>query len=154
MRTNTPWPPKRILCLSDLSIASHNALEWATKMAQPLNAELLVMNADQPKPTMARTIGIQDWTQLDQKMEAESRRIQGNLRHFVGQAHTHHPNTRTAIRFGQLKQDIANFVEDHKVDLVVVGHDGPSGASASLNVPTTLQVLRSIRCSLLSVPHL
>ena len=149
LRSGSPWPPRRILCLSDLTVVSIEAFKWAATMARQFDAEIVVMNANRTRPTMAGSMGLMDWTTMDATMEREFHLAHSNLGLFLARVDLKNLRVVRAVGFGRLSKDIAAYVDNNNVDLVVMGNAGDSSA---LDTHTTLQALRSVRCSFLTVP--
>ncbi len=132
----------RILVPFDFSHNSRNALAYAAQLAKLDRAELTVLHAyDRAAILEGMTL---DGTRAG--MEKEQHHLQ---------KHYDLPTSviSTVIREGEMIDEVADFIKEHPVDLVVMGTRGASGLQEVLVGSRTVGLLQDISLPMLIVPE-
>jgi universal stress protein A len=153
-------PFKRILCPTDFSESSYEALRAANELALHVSSELLVLHAVQPIPTAnvpppppaaAAPMGF-NISSYRQELEALSERsLQEVVDQRVAKGLTVHP----IVVQGEAADQIIDAVEKQKIDLIVIATHGRTGWRRFIFGSVAEKVIRLAPCPVLTIqaPH-
>ncbi|MBC3541144.1 universal stress protein [Rufibacter sediminis] len=142
-----------ILCPTDFSKSSKNAIHYADEIAQRINSHVLLFhNIPEPVSTSSEAMG----HEAGYPTKEEIKRKVKKLSKLKGIREDEEENGwggsvsyETRIRYGETHQKIAHLAQEEKVDLVVLGtEEAENIADHSL----ADQVVQQVACPVLMVP--
>jgi nucleotide-binding universal stress UspA family protein len=140
---------KRILCPTDFTPASHQALQWALAFAQEADAELLVLHVFEallapehdafPRSALsAYRRSYEDWAVA-------------RLHESVPEASRAWCRVRELIGAGSVHREIVHAAATHDCDVIAMGVGKARGVGDRVFGSTTQQVVRTAECPVLTV---
>lgn len=141
---------KRILCTTDFSEASFEALRYAISLARSTRSKLILMYVVNQKMlseglSLAR---VSSPEALGKEMADEARR---RLKALIPVAEREGIDWETNIRSGNPAQEIIRYARENDVDMIVIGTAGHSGVGRMMFGSTAEKVMRGAHCSVLTV---
>jgi len=134
---------KNILCLTDFSEASEAALAYAIGFARHFKAQLYPAHACNPEIVADATTA----DVLDKILDNSRQRLE-NL------AHDNNIPGQVLFSHGPVEHAFGKWVEEHGIDLVIVGTHGRRGLQRLLLGSTAEFIFRNATCPVLTVgPH-
>lgn len=134
---------KNILFLTDFSEASNAAMSYASGLARHYNAQLYAGHCCDPV-ILTETAG----TNILQEVEDNSRTL---LEKFTKQTG---PKSIGLFARGSVADVVPGWINEHGIDLIVMGTHGRQGLSHLLLGSTAEAIVRSATCPVLTVgPH-
>lgn len=143
----------KILCPTDLSEASLEALAAAISLARGAQAKLILLYVVNQKMiseglNLARVTAPEA---LGKEMADEARRRLGML---IPPAERSGLDWETTVRSGNPAQEVIRYARENGVDMIVIGSVGHSGLDRMMFGSTAEKVVRGAHCSVLTVrPH-
>lgn len=140
----------RILCPTDFSEFSNQAIAYACELAEKFNAELHLLNVLQGYDAVAPGVGetfapFTDWLpELRKQSEEQLAKLPGP--EWVSKVKVH----RTT-RVGAPIDEIAKYAKEHSIDLIVQGTHGRRGIKHMLLGSVAENVVRYAPCPVLTV---
>ena len=141
----------RILCATDFSATSLEALDLALSLARDTGAEVHVVHVvpdPLTQPWMVEGAGM-DFGELRQVWASDAERV---LKHLVSDRRLEGRVT-AAVLMGTPANELLQYVGDHACDLVVVGSHGHGLVRRFLLGSVADRVFKSAACAVLVVPH-
>jgi universal stress protein A len=135
-------PFKKILCPTDFSEASYEALKAAVELARHFSSELLIIHAVQPVPLVAgmpQVPGNIDVAVYEQELESNSRKALEEVRRKRVPKDV---PARTLLGVGAAADSIVDIATREKVDLIVIATHGLAGWRRFLFGSVTEKVVR------------
>jgi nucleotide-binding universal stress UspA family protein len=143
LQTATTISFKNILFLTDFSEASETALAYALGMARHFGAELFPAHASDPV-VLAETI---DESVIDDVVEHSHKRLNALVTDKDVSAHP-------LFFRGDIEVALPRWIEEHGIDLVVIGTHGRRGMERFILGSTAEFIFRNATCPVLTVgPH-
>jgi nucleotide-binding universal stress UspA family protein len=144
---------KKILCPTDFSQPSFEALKTAADLAQHFGAELWVMHViplvPPPTPAVDSTFGMSfDLPLYQQELAASSEK---SLKDLVQQRVPQGLNAHAVSIPGDPAQEIIRTAEDQKVDLIVIATHGHTGWGRFIFGSVAEKVVRLAPCPVLTI---
>ncbi|MBI3660932.1 universal stress protein [Candidatus Acetothermia bacterium] len=136
----------RILVANDGSDYAVKALRVAVDLAQKYRAELHQLSVEEHLPHYAATVGEVLEKQLEEERYFE--RVAEESKQIADQADI---KLMCYILPGHEVETIVRFAEEHKFDLLVIGHVGHSKIWRFRMGSTASRIADSVKCSLLVV---
>ncbi len=139
--------PAKFLVPIDFSVYSYAALDFASSLAEAMNASLTILHVDETGEPVAGTTNQTDC--LNRDGESHGRKIWAQLRAYQ--------SPDDGIRFehqlirGPAHSQIADFAELNEFDYVVLGTHGRSGVGRALLGSVAEQVVRNANCPVITV---
>jgi nucleotide-binding universal stress UspA family protein len=137
---------EKILVPTDGSDTAENAVEHALDIAEKYGAEvhaLYVVDVD----SMSLSLGAEQVDRLQQgqfdEMEEVKSKAEEATRYVADAARVHGLEAVEHIAGGQPHRVVAEYADDHDIDLVVMGSHGRSGVKRALLGSVTERTLRS-----------
>lgn len=153
-RTDQPWPPTRILCPVDLTIATAHSLDLALSIARSTGATLDVLRVRQPQLSLGDRLVVAGYESARSRADEEDRLERANLDRFLSVANWKGVRRSQASRLGQPSKVIPVFAEEIGSDLVVMGRTRRGLGSDGFADRTVVKVLRRLACPMLTLlPH-
>jgi len=141
----------RILCATDFSATSLEALDVALSLARDTGAEVHVVNVvpdPLTQPWMVEGAGM-DFGELRQVWISDAERV---MKHLLADRRLDGRVTSTVL-MGTPANEIMQYVNDHACDLIVVGSHGHGLVRRFLLGSVADRVFKSAACAALVVPH-
>jgi nucleotide-binding universal stress UspA family protein len=144
-------PVKKILCPTDFSEPSSEAIKVASELASQFGSELLLLHVVAPLSVPPEVMGLPPATVPvgEQELEASAKR---SLEERVGRLHAEGLRARFLLRPGNAADEILRAAEEEKVDQIVIASHGRTGLNRILFGSVAEKVVRSARCPVLTVP--
>lgn len=116
-------PLNRVLCPTDFSEPSYEALKVANELAEHFSAELLIVHVVTPIPVgpSPETFNVGIYQQELEKAAEKS------LRDTVNQRVSKEVETRALVAYGDAADEIVRIAKEESVDLIVIATHGMSG---------------------------
>lgn len=144
---------RHVLVATDFSDAAFAALQTAVGLVQAMPARLSVLHAlEFPFEAYLRTSGVseEEIAKYRTRLETEAREhMQSHLAQTDARTLQH--GVKMEIVPGTPDVVVPHFIEEHAIDLLVIGTQGRSGISGLLLGNTAERMLPYIHCSLLAV---
>ncbi|QHL86811.1 universal stress protein [Nibribacter ruber] len=141
---------KTILTPTDFSPNAVNAIAYAAQVAKKVRGKLILVHA-LPFPVASTPElpgGITPQKALREAYLRELEQLSKNLRLENGFAF----DVECYCTQGPLFQSLGTMVEEHKVDMIVMGTKGASGFMQKLAGTNALTIMRQVNCPVLVVP--
>jgi nucleotide-binding universal stress UspA family protein len=143
---------KKIVFCTDFSENANGALELAFDVAQKYGAQLLLVHVVPPlvcpSPVMEEFISEQaNYQFIEQVIQRSLEQIESTYVSRMGD----YGNYQIQVLSGHPASEILNFIEQEKVDLVVMGTHGFTGLAHFFLGSTAEKVVRRAGCSVLTV---
>ncbi len=146
-------PIKRILCATDFSDFSIEALDKACQLASHFGAELLVVHITQ---TVEPVYGFAPYSvspvQIDELKHAVHEGAEAELKKLLEPSQFTHVRTRAIVREGHPATQIIELASDEDADLIVVSTHGLTGWRHLVSGSVAENVVRMATCPVLVVP--
>ncbi len=134
---------RSILFATDFSDAAKRAQSYATGLANRFGAKLFVVHANEPPNYGLRP---ETWRAANEASAAEMRNLGGSLTAaFPGLQH------QFCLSEGTAWQAVESVMEEHKIDLIVLGTRGRTGFGKLLLGSQAEEILRRAQCPVLTV---
>jgi nucleotide-binding universal stress UspA family protein len=147
-----PPPFKRILCAVDFSPSSMRALDYATSMAQEVDACLTVAHVfelEGAMPAQWRDVATPDSIRRELLSVEQDRR--DRLAHAVPEAAEAFCKVDRVMRGGTPYREILRLAADRQAELLVLGVHGRGALDLAFFGSTTNHVVRQAVCPVLTV---
>jgi len=141
---------KKILCPTDFSEASSEALKQAISLARSTQSKLILLYVVNQKMlseglSLARVSAPED---LGKEMAEEARR---RLKMLVPVEERNGLDWETDVRSGNPAQEVIRYAKANSIDMIVIGTSGHSGIDRMMFGSTAEKVVRGAHCSVLTV---
>ena len=140
---------KRILCPTDFSPSSLQALGFALDLARQADGRLTVIHVlewlAEEEPRMSIHFNILEYRR---SLEADARE---RLRTLLAEESQTWAEIDTILAFGRAYREILRAAETNDADLIVMGAQGRGGIDLALFGSSTQQVVRGAACPVLTV---
>ena len=141
---------KKILCTTDFSEASFEALKYAISLARSTQSKLILMYVVNQKMfseglSLAR---VSSPEALGKEMADEARR---RLKMLIPADERDGIDCETNIRSGNPAQEVIRYAKENNIDMIVIGTAGHSGVERMMFGSTAEKVVRGAHCPVLSV---
>jgi universal stress protein A len=144
-------PIKKIICSTDFSDPSYEGIKAATELADHFTAELLLLHAVTPVPTMAGAgapTGFHIPSMLKEMEEHAAKMLEGIKSGKIKKS----IKTRTMVVHGRPADEIVRTAEEEKADMIIIATHGQSGWRRFISGSVTERVVRMASCPVLAVP--
>ncbi|MBU2928620.1 universal stress protein [Winogradskyella psychrotolerans] len=143
-----------VLLPTDFSENSRNAIDYAVQLLQHEECTFYVFNAY--TPVIYHVEYVLGYPAQFGLADAVRNTSQNNLNELVTSLtdtyNNPHHKFETFARFDTLVFGIKEFVDEHKIDFVVMGTKGATGAKEVLFGSNTVHVFKEVKCPVLAVP--
>lgn len=142
---------KKIICPTDFSEAANNATEYAAKLAQALNAELLLVNVERILP-VTDTIGLGGGVGANTRENSllASRKLQ-EMSAEVNKVFKISSTYEVDITTGSLAKTLASLGKRNS--MIVMGTNGADNLAQFYFGTNTFNVIKKAECPVLMVPE-
>lgn len=139
--------PKTILVPTDFSDCADEALEYALKLAKPLDATVRIMHA-----YLVPAAGWEgDWAPPPDMITQLEANIRAKLDAILSKAQRTLPSTTSTLFNGDPRDAVLKAAGDLNADLIVMGSHGRRGIARALLGSVTEHVLRRAPCAVLAI---
>ena len=148
---------KTILVPTDFSPAANNAVQYAFNVARVVKANIKLCNAIQipGESVMAGQVAwpLEDMESLKESSEAELNYLIHSLdKKSITADEAYHPRISHTTGIGNVTDFVRNLVNDHKVNLVVMGMSGANLFSKFVLGSNSYELIRKANFPLLLIP--
>ena len=145
---------KKIVFCTDFSENANEAFELAFDLTQKYGAQILLVHVVPPlvfpSPVMEEFIAEQaNYQFIDQVIQRSLEQMESTYVSRMGG----YENVQVQVLSGHPASEILHFIEQEKVDLVVMGTHGFTGLAHFFLGSTAEKVVRRAGCSVLTVHH-
>lgn len=144
-------PIKKILCPTDFSDPSFEALDVASELALQFSSELIMIHVVPPIPVVAAehmSPAAFNVPAYQQEMEASSMKI---LEEHIEKRVPEEVSTRGMVLLGDPSDQIVDMAKNEKVDLIVIATRGQTGFRRLVFGSVAEKVVRYATCPVLSI---
>jgi nucleotide-binding universal stress UspA family protein len=145
-------PLKNILCPTDFSDPSYEALKAADELASHFGATLHIVNVVPLVPIVEAPIGVESASfnvaSYQQELEGQA---QKSLKNLAEQKITGGVTAVTEVLIGNAAGEVIRYAGDKGVDLIVIATHGLSGWRRFISGSTTEQIVRQASCPVLTI---
>ena len=142
-------PFKKILCPTDFSKFSQEAIREATELASRFGSELLLLHVVTPVVIPAAGAeAVPDLLLNEQEMEEGAK---ASLKEWTGRLESQGLNVRSILRRGGAADEIVLAAEEENVDLLVIATRGETGLTRILFGSVAEKVVRHAPCRVLTI---
>jgi nucleotide-binding universal stress UspA family protein/phage host-nuclease inhibitor protein Gam len=145
-------PFKKILCPTDFSEPSYEAIKAAGELAYHFGSELCIVHVITPVPILPMPMGPEpsafNVSLYEQELEASSKR---SLEEVVNQLESKELKTRLIALRGNPADEIVRTADEENVDLIVIATRGRTGLDRLIFGSVTEKVVRLAKCPVLTV---
>ncbi len=139
----------KILCPTDFSMFSRNALLYAVFFVRDQNAEITLMHVDEFDVSPLGYFNLHD-EEIQKYRDLKSRVLREQMEHFITEIVPSHIKVHQEILSGRAYKVIAEEAEN-KYDVIVMATRGTTNLSDHLVGSTAERVVRLARCPVLSI---
>jgi nucleotide-binding universal stress UspA family protein len=145
-------PVKNILCPTDFSDPSYEALKAADELAAHFGATLHIINVVPLVPIVEAPIGVESASfnvaSYQQELEGQA---QKSLKNMAEQKITGGVTAVTEVLIGNAAGEVIRYAGEKGVDLIVIATHGLSGWRRFISGSTTEQIVRQASCPVLTI---
>jgi nucleotide-binding universal stress UspA family protein len=145
-------PLKHILCPTDFSEPSYEALKVADELAAHFGATLHVVNVVPLVPIVEAPIGVESASfnvdSYQQELESQARK---SLKALVEQKATAAANLVADVLIGNAAGEVTRYASEKGVSMIVIATHGLSGWRRFISGSTTEQIVRQASCPVLTI---
>ncbi len=145
-------PIKNILCPTDFSDPSYEALKVADELAAHFGATLHVINVVPLVPIVEAPIGVESASfnvaSYQQELEGQA---QKSLKSLTEQKISRGVTAVTEVLIGNAAGEVMRYAGENAVDMIVIATHGLSGWRRFISGSTTEQIVRQASCPVLTI---
>ncbi len=145
-------PIKNILCPTDFSDPSYEALKISDELAAHFGATLHIINVVPLVPIVEAPIGVESASfnvaSYQQELEGQA---QKSLKNLAEQKISRGVTTVTEVLIGNAAGEIIRYAGEKGVDMIVIATHGLSGWRRFISGSTTEQIVRQASCPVLTI---
>jgi universal stress protein A len=145
-------PVKKILCPTDFSEPSYEALKVADELAAHFGASLHIVNVVPVVPIVEAPIGVESASfnvaSYQQELEAQAER---SIKNLVAQKVSKGVSAVADILIGNEAGEIVRYAQENGADMIVIATHGRSGWRRFIAGSVTDQIVRQATCPVLTI---
>jgi nucleotide-binding universal stress UspA family protein len=145
-------PIKNILCPTDFSEPSFEALKVADELAMHFGATLHVINVVPLVPIVETPIGVESASfniaSYQRELETQAKK---SLKNLTEQKLNKQINVVTEVLIGNAAAEIMRYATEKNIDIIIIATHGLSGWRRFISGSTTEQIVRQSSCPVLTV---
>ncbi|MCX5993504.1 MAG: universal stress protein [Chloroflexi bacterium] len=145
-------PVKNILCPTDFSDPSYEALKAADELAAHFGATLHIINVVPLVPIVEAPIGVESASfnvaSYQQELEGQA---QKSLKNLAEQKITRGVTAVTEVLIGNAAGEVIRYAGEKGIDMIVIATHGLSGWRRFISGSTTEQIVRQASCPVLTI---
>ena len=146
-------PIRRIMAAVDFSEYTEETVEYAARLAEKFNAELVIVNViNQRDLDAVTTVSLKvDAVSLENYLERQKMEREQRIQKIVQNASCGHLSPEILIRVGPPIEGLNRAVREEAIDLVVMGSKGRSNLAGFLFGSTAEKMFRHCPVPVLSI---
>ena len=146
---------KNILLPTDFSDNSKHAIEYALKYFSGIKCHFIILNVQKSSDFILDDLmAAKPGTSVHQAIAADNQKLLAELSESLQESCADEEfEFETVFDFDVFVDAVEQIVESRKIDLIVMGTNGASGASEAIFGSNTLKVIRNVDCPLLAIPE-
>jgi len=145
-------PIKNILCPTDFSDPSYEALKAADELAVHFGATLHITNVVPLVPIVEAPIGVESASfnvaSYQQELEGQA---QKSLKNMAEQKISRGVTAVTEVLIGNAAGEVMRYASEKGIDMIVIATHGLSGWRRFISGSTTEQIVRQASCPVLTI---
>ncbi len=145
-------PIKNILCPTDFSDPSYEALKVADELAAHFGATLHITNVVPLVPIVEAPIGVEsagfNVASYQQELEGQA---QKSLKNLTEQKISRGVTAVTEVLIGNASGEVMRYASEKGIDMIVIATHGLSGWRRFISGSTTEQIVRQASCPVLTI---
>jgi universal stress protein A len=145
-------PIKNILCPTDFSDPSYEALKAADELAVHFGATLHIVNVVPLVPIVEAPIGVESASfnvaSYQQELEGQA---QKSLKNMAEQKISRGVTAVTEVLIGNAAGEVMRYAGEKGIDMIVIATHGLSGWRRFISGSTTEQIVRQASCPVLTI---
>ncbi len=145
-------PIKNILCPTDFSEPSYEALKAADELATHFGAALHIINVVPLVPIVEAPIGVESASfnvaSYQQELEGQAEK---SLKNLSEQKASKGLKVLTEVLIGNASGEVMRYASEKGCDLIVIATHGLSGWRRFISGSTTEQIVRQASCPVLTI---
>jgi len=145
-------PIKNILCPTDFSDPSYEALKAADELAVHFGATLHIVNVVPLVPIVEAPIGVESASfnvaSYQQELEGQA---QKSLKNLAEQKISRGVTAVTEVLIGNASGEVMRYAGEKGIDMIVIATHGLSGWRRFISGSTTEQIVRQASCPVLTI---
>ncbi len=145
-------PIKNIVCPTDFSEPSFEALKAADELAAYFKATLHVVNVVPLVPIVEAPIGVESASfnvaSYQQELEMQAKK---SLKALVDEKLNSGANVVTEVLIGNASGEVLRYASEKAADMIVIATHGLSGWRRFISGSTTEQIVRQASCPVLTI---
>jgi len=145
-------PIKNILCPTDFSDPSYEALKAADELAAHFGASLHIINVVPLVPIVEAPIGVESASfnvaSYQQELEGQA---QKSLKNMAEQKISRGVTAVTEVLIGNAAGEVMRYAGEKGIDMIVIATHGLSGWRRFISGSTTEQIVRQASCPVLTI---
>jgi len=145
-------PIKNILCPTDFSDPSYEALKVADELAVHFGATLHITNVVPLVPIVEAPIGVESASfnvaSYQQELEGQA---QKSLKNLTEQKISKGVKAVTEVLIGNAAGEVMRYAGEKGIDMIVIATHGLSGWRRFISGSTTEQIVRQASCPVLTI---
>jgi nucleotide-binding universal stress UspA family protein len=145
-------PIKNILCPTDFSDPSYEALKASDELAAHFGATLHIINVVPLVPIVEAPIGVESASfnvaSYQQELEGQA---QKSLKNLAEQKISRGVTAVTEVLIGNAAGEVIRYAGEKGVDMIVIATHGLSGWRRFISGSTTEQIVRQASCPVLTI---
>ena len=142
---------KKILCCTDFSENAEAAFLSACEMAEKYQAKLYVVHA--LPPVVNPMLTGPEWVVTDEPVKSIILKLEEKMQKEYGQRLGDRVAHELVVLDGHVSSEIIKFIEEKKIDLVILGAYGLSGMGLVVFGSVAKRVAHKAPCSVMIVRH-
>jgi len=150
---DTQYPLKRIVAATDFSTNSELAVLRGARIAQKYGLELHLLHVVHPLDIYPELMLSFDSHLKDYERLKRANGLESLDKLAVRMKNSFEITVKTATRIGRPHIQIAEYVEDEKADLIVVGYRGEQNLLDAIMGSTAVRLLRTASCPVLMIKN-
>jgi nucleotide-binding universal stress UspA family protein len=145
-------PLKNILCPTDFSEPSYEALKVADELAAHFGAVIHIITVVPLVPIVEAPIGVESASfniaSYQQELEGQAKK---SLKNLVEQKLSKDVKAATGVLIGNAAAEVMRYASEKNVDMIVIATHGLSGWRRFISGSTTEQIVRQSACPVLTI---
>ena len=145
-------PIKNILCPTDFSEPSYEALKVADELTAHFGAVMHIITVVPLVPIVEAPIGVESASfniaSYQQELEGQAKK---SLKNLVEQKVGKDTKVSTAVLIGNAAAEVMRYATEKNMDMIVIATHGLSGWRRFISGSTTEQIVRQSACPVLTI---
>jgi universal stress protein A len=145
-------PIKNILCPTDFSEPSYEALKVADELSVHFGAVMHVITVVPLVPIVEAPIGVESASfniaSYQQELEGQAKK---SLKSLIDQKVNKDIKVSTSVLIGNAAAEVMRYASEKNVDMIVIATHGLSGWRRFISGSTTEQIVRQSTCPVLTI---